>query len=234
MKAIMTGAALAVLTLVQPLQAQDQPRQIEVTGEARIEAAPDMAVITLGVREQAPEAAAAMRAVSRAMVAVVDELRAGGVAAEDMQTRDISLSPVWSQRGGSDGPRDITGFAASNTLTIRLRDLEQLGPVLDQVLAAGANEFRGLRFEVSNPDVLQDTLRGPAVDDAFRKARQLAEASGMRLDAPRVIRDAGSRDGGPGPVMMEMARSGAMPVEPGSLSLSHSVTVIFGMSKAAE
>ncbi len=230
MKAQMTAAVLAALALTQPLRAEEQPRRIEVTGEARMEAAPDMAVITLGVSDQAPEAAAAMAAVSRNMAAVTDRLREGGVMAEDMQTRDISLHPVWSQRSSSGGAREVTGFAASSTLTVRLRDLTELGAVMDQVLQAGANEFRGLRFAVSDPGALQDTLRGQAVDDAVKKARQLAEASGMRLGAPRMIRDAPPAGGGPQPMMMEMARSDPMPVEPGSLGFSHSVVVVFDMS----
>lgn len=221
--------ALALAALIQPALALAAERQITVTGEARMETAPDMAVITLGVSEQAPEAAAAMAAVSRSMVAVVDRLREGGVAPEDMQTREISLHPVWSQRGSSGGAREVTGFAASNTLTVRLRDLSRLGDVMDQVLTAGANEFRGLRFAVAEPETLQDALRGAAVDDAFRKARQLAEAAGMKLGAPRDIRDAPAAGGGPQPMMMEMARSDAMPVEPGSLGFSHSVTVVFDM-----
>lgn len=232
MKAMMTGAALAVLALGQPLQAEDLQRRIEVTGEARTETAPDMAVITLGVSAQADEAAAAMAEASRGMAAVVDRLRAGGIAPEDMQTRDISLQPVWSQRSLSGGQREVTGFAASSMLTVRLRDLAQLGAVMDQVLRAGANEFRGLRFAVAEPDALQDSLRGAAVEDAIRKARQLAEAAGMRLGAPQRISDHGSGGGGPQPLLMEMARSDAMPVAPGSLSFSHSVTMVFSMGEA--
>lgn len=226
--AVVMAAALAVSA-----QAQEALRQITVTGEARAEAAPDMAVMTLGVSDQAPEAAAAMAGVSRGMVAVVDRLLAAGLAPEDMQTREISLHPVWQER--SSAPREVSGFAASSSLTIRLRDLDRLGPVLDQVLQAGANEFRGLRFDLSDPQDLQDSLRKQAVEDAFRKARQLAEAAGMRLGPPRRITDAAAPGSYPQPaMMMEMARSGAMPVEPGSLSFSHSVTAVFDMSEAPE
>lgn len=228
MKASLTAAALFAAALAAPMAAQEPARQITVTGEARTKAAPDMAVITLGVSRRDEEASAAMAEVSRSMAAVADRLREAGIAPEDMQTQDISLHPVWSQRSSSGGVQEVTGFAASNTLTVRVRDLPGLGTVMDQVLAAGANEFRGLRFSVAEPEALQDSLRGQAVEDAIRKARQLAEAAGMRLGPALSISDTGG--GAPQPMMMEMARSGTMPVEAGSLSFSHSVTVVFEMS----
>ena len=99
-------------------------------------------------------------------------------------------------------------------------------------LGASAPGERPVRAQVARQVVEQFLVRRghrrPAQVDLQHAQHQ------VQLGAPRLIRDAGSWDGGPGPVMMEMARSGAMPVEPGSLSLSHSVTVIFGMSEAAE
>ncbi len=222
-------AAAMALALAAPVAASEALRQITVTGEARAEAAPDMAVITLGASEQAAEAAQAMAAVSQVMAEVTNELRSAGIAPEDMQTQEISLSPVWSQRSSS-GDRKITGFVASSMLTLRLRDLERVGEVLDQVLDAGANRFRGLRFDLSDPQEIEDSLRSEAVEDAIRKARQLAEASGMVLGPVRSIDDLGSGGGHPQPMMMEMARSSAVPVEAGSLGFSYSVNMVFDIS----
>ncbi|APG47813.1 SIMPL domain-containing protein [Phaeobacter porticola] len=202
-------------------------RQISVTGEAQIAVTPTLATITLGVTEEANEAALAMSAVSTKMVAVVDELRAAGIAAEDMQTRQISLNPVWSQdRSYENGRRKITGFSASNTLALRIHDLERLGEVLDQVLKVGANDFRGLSFGVADPAQVQDQIRGAAVKDALRKATQLAEAAGVTLGPVRSIHD---RDAGGGQPMMamEMARSAPMPIEAGELTFGHSVSVVY-------
>ncbi|MGR3758579.1 SIMPL domain-containing protein [Roseobacteraceae bacterium NS-SX3] len=219
------------------VQAQDEmpPRQITVTGESRTEVAPSLATITLGVTEEAPEAAAAMAAVSESMAAVAAELRAAGVADKDMQTQRVSLHPVWSPDGPREnGRRKITGFAASNMLMVRVRDLDKLGGVLDQVLTAGANQFHGLSFGVEDPEEVKDRIRAAAVEDAIRKARQLAEAAGMVLGPVRSISEHGG-GGGPRPMMaMEMARSDAMPIEAGELTFTHSVSVVFDMEAPAD
>ena len=208
------------------------PRQISVTGDSTITVAPELATITLGVTEEAEEAGMAMRAVSEAMGAVIAELKEAGIAPEDMQTRQVSMHPVWSQDRSYDsgGKRKITGFQASNTLMLRVRDLDRLGPVMDAVLAAGANNFQGLSFGVEDPEAIADRIRGEAVKDAIRKAAQLAEAAGMELGPVRSISEHGG-GGGPRPMMaMEMARSDAMPIEAGELSFSHSVSVVFDMA----
>ncbi len=231
MRALVTSMALLACTAAPALAEQHVPlRQISVTGEARTEVAPDRASITLGVTAEADRAVEAMRRVSSDMAVVIDRLSKAGIAAEDMQTQRISVDPVWSgnrYESGSD-KREITGFAASNTLLVRVRDLGNLGAILDDVLDAGANEFRGLSFGVADRAAVLDQIRGDAVRDAIRKAGQLAEAAGMTLGPVRSITEHGG--GGGVPMMaMEMARSGAVPVQAGSLSFEHSVSVVFDL-----
>lgn len=207
-------------------------RQITVNGESRLQVAPELATITLGVTEEAEEAAVAMAAVSDSMGAVIARLKDAGIAAEDMQTRRVSMHPVWSQDRSYDsgGRREITGFQASNTLMVRVRDLDRLGPVLDAVLTAGANQFQGLSFGVEDPSAIADQIRGEAVKDAIRKAQQLADAAGMELGPVRSISEHGG--GGARPMMaMEMARSDAMPIEAGELTFTHDVSVVFDMTE---
>ncbi|MDC0658058.1 SIMPL domain-containing protein [Leisingera sp. SS27] len=227
------AAALMLSMSASALAASETvpPRQITVNGESTLQVPPELATITLGVTEEAEEAAAAMTAVSQAMGAVITRLKEGGIAAEDMQTQQISMRPVWSQDRSYDssGRREITGFEASNTLMVRVRDLDGLGPVLDKVLAAGANRFQGLSFGVSDPAAVIDQIRGEAVKDAIRKAQQLADAAGMELGPVRSISEHGG--GGGRPMMaMEMARSDAMPIEAGELSFTHNVSVVFDMT----
>ncbi|UWQ78298.1 SIMPL domain-containing protein [Leisingera sp. S132] len=227
------AAALMLSMSASALAASETvpPRQITVNGESTLQVPPELATITLGVTEEAEEAAAAMAAVSQAMGAVITRLKEGGIAAEDMQTQQISMRPVWSQDRSYDsgGRREITGFEASNTLMVRVRDLDGLGPVLDKVLAAGANRFQGLSFGVSDPAAVIDQIRGEAVKDAIRKAQQLADAAGMELGPVRSITEHGG--GGGRPMMaMEMARSDAMPIEAGELSFTHNVSVVFDMT----
>ncbi|MFW8634328.1 SIMPL domain-containing protein [Cribrihabitans pelagius] len=229
------AAALALALAAPGLSAEELPlRQVTVTGESRAQVAPELATITLGVTEEAAEAAEAMAAVSDAMSAVIADLKLAGIQPEDMQTQSIAMHPVWSQsRAQGEGHRrEITGFEASNTLLVRVRDLERLGTVLDEVLSAGANQFQGLTFAVGDPTAVKDKIRGDAVRDAMRKARQLAEAAEMQLGPVRSISENGG--GGGRPMMArEMAMADAMPVEAGELSFTHSVTVVFDLLEPA-
>ena len=213
--------------------AADAPaqRQISVIGEASIQVPPTLALITLGVTDEAEQAVDAMRTVSKSMVAVIDRLHRAGLDPDDMQTQQISVSPNWARSGSlsSSNDRKITSFSASNTLQVRVRDLDKLGEILDQVLQAGANEFRGLQFGVSDPAEVQNQIRGSAVEDAIRKAEQLAKAAAVTLGPVMSITDQGGGGGGR-PMAMEMARSSAMPVEAGQLSFSHNVSVVFAIS----
>lgn len=230
-KTVLVTALAMALTLGTALKAETRTdRQILVSGEGRVEVAPDLAVITLGVSKEAKEAGEAMALVSEDMFAVVQELRAVGIADKDLQTQQISLQPVWSNGGSynSSGERRITGFLAANTVNLRVRDLDQLGEVLDRVLRAGANQFQGLRFDVADHALLQDQMRASAVADARHKAEQLAAAAGVTLGPVRTITD--QDHGGGRPMMaMEMSRSGAMPIEAGELSFSHNVQVVFDL-----
>ncbi len=222
---------LASVVALAPLSlSAEELRRLMVTGEATMDVAPDQAVISLGVRAQSKEAGEAMEQVSVRMNEVLAALRDSGIAAEDMQTDHISMHPIWSQiREDGQSENAITGFEASNALTVRLTDIDTMGGVLDDVLRAGANEFRGLTFSYSEQDKAEDLLRTQAVEDAYRKARQLAEASGMALGPVRELRDGGAGGGGAPMMAMEMGRGKSVPVAPGTVSLSHSVSVVFDL-----
>lgn len=205
-------------------------RRIAVTGLGQVDAPPDMAMITLGVTEEASGAAEAMAATSDALGRILQRLERLGLAARDVQTQRITLNPVWSNaRYDSGKPPVITGFMASSMVAIRVRELDRLGEVLDSVIADGANEFSGLRFSVAEPGPLMEEARRRAVADAMARAALLAEAAGVTLGAVRSIDDHG---GGSSPMMMEMAaeRSAAMPIASGEVSLSASVAMVFDIA----
>ncbi len=221
--AFLSGAAVA----------EDSPaRVITVTGEGQVDAEPDMATITLGVTHEAEDAKVAMDAVSDAVRQVLAGLEAQGIAARDLQTRQLNLSPVWTNVSRSNAPgepdaREITGFRASNTVMVRVRDLERLGGVLDEVLTNGANTFNGLRFGIQEMDPLVATARDAAVKDAMAKAEALANAAGVKLGPVQSISELGGR---PQPMMMEMAaaRSSAdVPIAAGEVSLQAQVSMVF-------
>jgi len=223
--------AALVLVLAGPLAAQDVARRIIVTGEGRVEAAPDMATVTLGVVSEGDTAAEAMTGNSAALSAVLDELARAGIEKRDVQTAGLSLNPRWSNSNASlSGRPEIIGFVATNTVRVRVRDLSALGGVLDAVVKSGANSFQGLQFGLQEPEPLLDEARKRAVQMAIGKARTLTGAAGLELGPVVTISEAGSA--APRPVMMRMDRAetmaaSAVPVAGGGLAVHASVTIEF-------
>lgn len=204
--------------------------QITVTGEGRVQAAPDMATITLGVTTQGTTAAEAMAANSTELAKVMDRLTASGIAARDMQTTGLSLYPEW--RPSADGQsQQIGGYTASNTLTLRIRALDSLGGVLDSAIQDGANTLNGVEFGLANPRPAEDEARKLAVADARARAELLAAAAGVQLGAIESISEAGAMSD-PRPMMrMSAEAAGAPPVAGGEIATIAAVTIIWDIAE---
>ncbi len=227
--AFLTAMALAAVTL--PAHAED--RRISVSGTGIALAVPDMATITLGVTNQDTQASVAMQATTDAVTQILARLDEMGLEARDVQTRDLTLTPVWTGRNAQNGETpQITGFTASNRVFVRVRELDQLGKIMDAVIQDGANDFGGLSFDVQDSKPLEADARAKAVADATAKAKQLAEASGITLGEIISISDHG---GGVRPVAqmreMSMADAGGLPVAAGEISVSVNVSMVFEISE---
>ena len=218
----------ALLIFGWPAQAEEIRRQITVSGFGQVAAVPDMATITLGVTHEAKEARRAMDATSAATARVLEQLESLGVAPRDMQTSNLSLNPIWPDRSSPvSGTVEISGFVARNMVFVRLRDLADLGRVLDAIIDDGANNFNGLRFSVQDPEPLKNAARKRAVADAFARARLLTSEAGVSLGAVQSI----TEQGGGRPQMLEMsaARGGGVPIAAGEVSVSASVSMVFAI-----
>lgn len=205
--------------------------QLSVAGQGEVAVSPDMATISLGVATEAATAAEALAATSQATAAVLEQLAAAGIAAADIQTRDLTLHPVWEERSsslsGGDGDRQITRYRAGNTVEVRVRVLDELGRILDDTVAAGANTFNGLSFGLKNPGPVEDEARRAAVSDAMRKARLYAQAAGLTLGPLVELREASLQ--GPEPFRMERmaTMAEAVPVASGELKITAGVVAVF-------
>ncbi|WP_095590009.1 SIMPL domain-containing protein [Actibacterium ureilyticum] len=230
MRPLILALALLLSSALAGLAETTPPRTITVTGQGQVQAAPDMATITLGVVHQARTAQAAMAATSDATAAMLNTLAEAGVASRDMQTSDLALDPQWDHNRAQTGqPPAVVGFVARNTVSVRVRDLDSLGSVLDAVLQAGANSFRGLQFGLQDPDPLTDEARRNAVANARHKAALYAEAAGVTLGPLQQIRENG---GAVQPVqleVMEMARA-SVPVAQGEVGLNAQVTLVYAIA----
>ncbi len=219
-----------VLLMATPVMAQEA-RRIVVNGHGVVETVPDMATISMGVVSEAKTAGDAMAKNSDAVAAVLKQLAEAGIESRDIQTNNLSLSPRWDNRSSSvSGQPKINGFIATNTVSVRVRDLAQLGGVLDAVVQNGANSFHGLSFGLQDMAPAQNEARVAAIKDAMAKAQLYATAAGVELGDVVSISDGAVRS--VGPVMMEadMMRSMAVPVAQGELSVTADVTVVFGIA----
>ncbi|MBI1416563.1 MAG: DUF541 domain-containing protein [Limimaricola sp.] len=211
---------------IEPVQAQ-AARTISVTGEGQSAAKPDMAAIRLGVSKDAPSASDAVAAMSADMAQVLAALKEAGIADIDLQTSGLSLNERYS-RPDENGNTTLVGFTASTDLTVRVRDLDKLGSILDTVVRTGANRLNGISFDLQDPGPATDAARRAAVADGIARARLYAAAAGVTLGPLLTLDEAGG--GSPTPVMMEARFAAApVPVAAGEVSVSASVQMTFAI-----
>jgi uncharacterized protein len=225
---------LVVAALGAPALAQAPagfPPAISVTGEAHISVPPDLASVDAGVATDARSAHEASDASNVAMAKVLAALKATGIDARDIQTSRLSLQPQYAPNRS--GPSPITGYRASNRVTVRIRDVGKVAGVIDTLVGAGANDIGNVSFEVSQTSKLLDEAREKAVADARRKAEIYARAAGVTLGAPLSI----SEEGAPQPMYRAKMMQGApmaaapTPIAQGEETLSVSVSVTWGIKQ---
>lgn len=226
------GAILVSLMLAGAAMAQETPpARMTVTGEGRVTAVPDMATVTLGVSSEAATAQAAMDQTSERVAALLSALQADGIAARDIQTSGLSLGPVWSHpRDGAEPPR-ITGFSAQNTVTVRVRKVDELGGLLDAVISRGVNTLHGVSFGLQDPEPRRDEAREAAVADARRKAELYAGAAGVELGAIRSISEEMAMPGPQPMYRMEAAMAQSVPVAAGEAEVTAHVTIVWELAE---
>lgn len=211
-----------------------QPR-ITVTGRGGASTTPDMAHVTVGIQTEATTAREASTRCAEAMRRVLDALVAQGTEARHIQTAQLSLMP--QQQHSPDGSWRRVGYAASNTVFVKLANIERAGPVVDAVIEAGGDDvtIQGIHLMASDTTTARTEARHAALADARAQAEDIATEMGLRLGTPLAIEVLGG--GGPIHPMPRMAHamaaSVAQPVEAGEVEISVEVQVIFAILPAA-
>ena len=151
-------------------------------------------------------------------------LHAQGVAQTDIQTSQLDLQPQYVDDGKA--PRRLTGYRASNTVSVRLHDLARVGAVLDALVAAGADQVDGVSFALADPQPAEDQARRLAVKALQAKAELFATAAGYRIQ--RLVRLSESGSYAPAPmlagVMVSARRRASTPVAAGALTVRAAVS----------
>lgn len=233
--------ATAMLAMAVPAAAQELPMpmvpaiqgtRLDIVASGEVDAVPDLATIGAGVVTQSPTAALAMSENARRSAATVAAIRRAGVADRDIQTTSVSLSPQY--RYAENKPPVITGYQASSRVSVRFRDIKAAGPILDSLIAAGANQIDGPVLTIDKPEPLLDRAREKAIATAKARAELYARATGLKVKRIVAISEGSyGMPTPPRPMVMMMQRKEAASadsaIEAGEQRLSISVSVTFEM-----
>lgn len=215
---------------------------ISIEGRGEVRAAPDMATINSGVTTQGATAREALDANTAAMSELIDALKAAGIEARDIQTSGFSVNPNYVYSDARDDlgyslPPKINGYQVSNSVTVVVRDLEELGSILDQSVTVGANTVNGVSFSVADPSELLDQARKLAFADARGKAELYASIADATLGELESISERQDFNG-PQPYPMyaraEMSGAAPVPVEAGEMSFAITVNVSWDLDNSAD
>lgn len=225
-------ALTVALVLAQnAVVAGPQPPVLVVTGDSNVLANPDEAVVRLGIVRQANVAETAQQQANAVAQEILKAVSSLGVPPKDIQTARLVLTPVYTPRNSE---QRIVSYSATNTVSVRLDNLEKAGAVIDAGLKAGANQLEGVQFQLRNELPSREQALKEAVQEARAKAQTMADA--LRVNLLEVIE---ASEGGvsviprfqAGAVAMERAAvSAPTPVSPGQIEIRASVTIRYRIS----
>jgi uncharacterized protein YggE len=205
---------------------------ISVNGEGSITLPPDLAVLNIGVETQGGTVSAARREAATAMDAIIAAAKEHGLADEDIQTTSFN---IWPNYIYSEGAQELIGYRVSNSVTIKVRDLDGIGEIIDSLADAGGNATRihGISFTVEDQSPFVSQLREAAVRNAMDKAQHYAELTGVELDGLIYLTETGGVSA-PTRVTEAAALSAggfdsSTPISRGELSLRLTVQAVFAI-----
>lgn len=239
------GAALAQQSASPAQMPSDQPvpsnhansiqpeTTLSVSASGEISRSPDIATIMAGVQTDADTASAAMSQNAASMEGVYNALEAAGVAARDMQTSNLSLQPRYDYSNQDGTPPRVTGYTASNQLSVTVRNLDNLGTTMDAIVQQGGNTISGLQFSLDDPTEARNEARRQAIQTAVKRANLYAQETGYRVARIVTINEQSSDGYQPQPMMAMRAGSAdaSTRVSRGEVNYSVTVDVTFELRK---
>jgi uncharacterized protein YggE len=220
--ALLPGCQTKVVTAPE----SEQLGTVTASGQGTVAATPDQAQMSFGVTRQDENAEAALEAASKVADDITAAVKKAGVADEDIQTQSVNVFPLTTDSGGK---ITITGYQASLSVSVTVRDLGTLGEIITAATGAGADTINGPSFTIDQDAEYREDAIQRAVEDARRSAEAMASAAGkqvgevLRLSASDVFAQ-------PLPFAAAESRAAdaaAVPIEPGTLDVSANVTVVF-------
>ena len=218
-----TASAQVTTTLVTPISGTRL--DISATGEAT--RVPDIAIISAGVTTQAATATDALGQNATRMERVRTALKRAGVADRDIQTASISLQPQYKYVENQ--APILTGYQASNQLSVKFRDIRASGKILDALVGEGANQINGPNLTIDHPEAALDEARGKAIATGRARADLYARALGMRVIRVISVSESGGYSSPPPQPIMARAQmaDAKTSIDPGEQQLQISVAMAF-------
>ena len=198
---------------------------VTASGAGTSQAVPDTAEMSFGVTTTSPNAKSALDEASRSAAQIASAVKKQGIAGEDIQTQDVSVYP---QTVNQSGKQVITGYQASLSVTVKVRDISKLGEVISAANAAGANDISGPTFTVADPAPARAKAIEEAVADARKSAEAMAKAAGKSVGA---VLSMSSSDAGVAPMSYGASdvagAAKSVAIQPGQLDITANVVVVF-------
>ena len=234
MKSALIALAFAAAALPSVAAAQQSTinqtitgTRLDVVATGEVSRVPDVAVISAGVVSRSANASGALQDSAARMQRVIAALKRAGIADRDIQTSNVSLNPEY--RYPENQAPQLVGYTATNTVTVRFRDIRSSGKILDALVAEGANQINGPNLTVDRPEAALDEARSKAIAIGRARAELYARSLGMRVVRIVSVNETGGSYPQPPIPMMMQARAAApmTKIEPGEQKLEVSVAMTF-------
>lgn len=200
---------------------------INATGE--VTRIPDVAIISAGVVSRSPTASAALQDAADRMQRVLTALKRAGVEDRDVQTSNVNLNPEY--RYPDNQSPQLVGYTATNTVTVRFRDIRNSGKILDALVAQGANQINGPSLTIDKPEAALDEARAKAIAAGRARAELYARGLGLRVVRVVAVSESGNSYPVPPPMPMyaraEMAQAADTKIVPGEQKLQVNLAMTF-------
>lgn len=203
-------------------------KTLEITGTGRISYTYDTAEISLGVSEMAETPTGAFKAMSEQINKVVAAMKAKGITEADLKTGYLNLNQEYDWK---DNVQTLRGYRATNSLTVKVKDLNQVPAVMEAAVSAGANQVNGVNFSLANPGALQDQATDAAIDNARAQADRAAKKLGLTVAGVQKVQVYSASPAMPVPYMsgakMALDNGAAPSVYGGNGEYTASVSIVF-------